>query len=267
MRSRNAHYHQLLYTLVRFVGACAKRQDDWSTTEVGFPNREAQQVLRLSESECKRLSVLLARGTTITIDPESFAYVLHTLSSPLKPLGLAGQFWGQLYCHVVDAFIRFVWAEAEEHRVKCLFNMGLNQHHIKTLLGFDVTVFERTTSVAHHGLQVTMQDGLITEALQRVTEDRQDDDLATELVALGAPRAMIIALFGWSTQRYQLERVKLGRHDQGRPKAPSEAEEHAVWYAWQQQANVTIGERYRTVAKATGVNVGTIWRLTQDWAQ
>jgi hypothetical protein len=265
MNPRGTAYHDLLYHLVRYVGDCARLHDTGSIVEVGFTTSEAQQILGLTEGECQRVSAMLARSAEVMVDPEGFAWVLQALRSPLLPAGPAGQRWGRVCGKLVEAFIRFVWREVAARRGNELFHRGLTQEQVTTLLGFDLAVFDKATSVAHHGLRVHIPAGLVSRGLARITEERQDESLASALVALGAPRAMLATLFGWSKERFQIERARLGRCDRGRPRAPSEAQEHRVWASWRQHQDQEIRQRYQAVALATQVEVGIIWRLTQAW--
>jgi len=58
----------------------------------------------------------------------------------------------------------------------------------------------------------------------------------------------------------------------GRPAEPEDEKAHALWDAWQARVNddaieLLSGEDYLALKSATGVELRSIWQLTQRWAQ
>ncbi len=102
-----------------------------------------------------------------------------------------------------------------------------------------------------------------------------DKALRTALIQHGAPRELIIQLFGISTRHYAAERERLGVAAYGRPgtRVLDTATEHRIWRLWVLLANpldpfrLRRADHWQLIALEIPRRLRSAWSLIQRWAR
>jgi hypothetical protein len=101
-------------------------------------------------------------------------------------------------------------------------------------------------------------------ALARLDAQKNLQALQQRLLVAGAPRHLMIQMFGWIPQHYRNQRKLLKLDDHlphgGRPTNPTLNEEEDILAAWDQRAALDLPERYLQTAVANGVDVRQVCR-------
>ena len=111
------------------------------------------------------------------------------------------------------------------------------------------------------------EPALIDAALLMLKRQEQEEDMDLALVEAGARYEMMRDLGGMTTEQYAKLRRYLGLKDgRGRPHDPTDAEKEEVFISWKLSAEEEdLKRRYLKVHEETGIPVGSIWKLVQEW--
>jgi len=153
-----------------------------------------------------------------------------------------------------------------------LRDMQFGPKEVDALQQLNITDLCRTGNLRGHCLQVQLDRDVFWRLVDRLRQQRESDQLQHALMQADAPQDMMRGLFGLSSKEYARWRRLLGfTAAVGRPCEPAEEQANALWLAWQAHAGddgeVSLtGEDYRALKDATGLELRTIWSLTQRWA-
>lgn len=147
-----------------------------------------------------------------------------------------------------------------------LHQLGMTARHVPHLLQLSISeVFD----LADHGLD-------LAGYLHQVTGKSADKLLREALIGHGAPRELVVQVFGMSSRRYAAERLRLGvAATAGRPntRALDVATEHRIWRLWTLLANPGDPARLREadhwllIALDLPQQLRAAWSLIQRWAR
>ena len=114
---------------------------------------------------------------------------------------------------------------------------------------------------------ITAHPQMLDAALLMLKRQKQEDDIDMALVEAGARYEMMHELAGMTTEQYSKSRRCLGLKDgRGRPHDPSDSEKEEVFVSWQLSADEPdLKQRYLKVHEETGIPIGSIWKLVQEW--
>ncbi|MBK5962701.1 hypothetical protein CCR95_00935 [Thiocystis minor] len=127
---------------------------------------------------------------------------------------------------------------------------GFNWDEIRALESLSHQEFHwlKTQSPNFMEFEVRINHQQTQMALQRLAAQKKTLDVQQRLLVAGAPRALMIQLFGWVPQHYCSQR-KLLKLDAalprgGRPTNPTLNEEEDILAAWDQRSALDLPERY-----------------------
>lgn len=143
--------------------------------------------------------------------------------------------------------------------------IGLTEQHIPYLLQLPLAEVIALADAGHD----------LRTYLRLLTGKSLDKALRTKLIQHGAPRELIIQLFGISTRHYAAERVRLGVAAYGRPgtRVLDTATEHRVWRLWVLLANpmdpfrLRRADHWQLIALEVPQRLRSAWSLIQRWAR
>lgn len=149
--------------------------------------------------------------------------------------------------------------------------MQFGPKEVDALQQLNITDLCRTGTFRGHCLQVQLDREVFWHLVARLRQQRESDHLQLTLMQADAPQDMMRALFGLGSKEYARWRRLLGfTAAVGRPSEPDEEPAHTLWLAWQARAGddgeVSLtAEDYLALKDATGLELRTIWCLTQRW--
>jgi hypothetical protein len=147
-----------------------------------------------------------------------------------------------------------------------LHRFGLNSRHVPHLLQLS---FSEVFDLADSGLELPTY-------LHMVTGRSADRLLRTALIEHGAPRELIVQVFGMSSRRYAAERARLGVAGTcGRPNTRDldVATEHRIWKLWillanpQDPSRLCEADHWLLIAQDLPQQLRAAWSLIQRWAR
>jgi hypothetical protein len=150
--------------------------------------------------------------------------------------------------------------------------MQFGPREVDALQQLNITDLCRTGTLRGHCLQVQLDREVFWHLVERLRQQRESDQLQHALIQADAPQEMMRSLFGLGSKEYARWRRLLGLTAAvGRPCEPDEEPAHALWLAWQAKAEddgevLLTGEDYLALKDTTGLELRTIWSLTQRWA-
>lgn len=161
-------------------------------------------------------------------------------------------------------------AEGDLHAIR---TMGLTRGDIAALRELRLTEVLRLAQEERRGsfLEIRLDRYAFWRHLEYLEAQRRSEETILALIQADAPREMLAALFGLSSQGYRSYRMLLGLAPKvGRPQEPDEATVQAVWSAWRKVTTEVPAEEigaghYLEVHRATGVPLRVIWGLVQPW--
>lgn len=151
--------------------------------------------------------------------------------------------------------------------VNALLEMGFSIDEINVLENLTLKELLHLSRLSTHFLCVTVNHECFTAMLQHIRSESYNAALQDELIRMRAPAGMLRELFGMTGLEYANRRklLKMAGVGVGRPPALSEAEQHTVWQAWQEYAELPLAKRYLHMARATKLPLNAIWALVRFW--
>lgn len=168
--------------------------------------------------------------------------------------------------HVI---LQFIINQIHEGHFERVLDLGLTWEQIRlleSLAGRDLHyLFE---AAAHFvSLQIVIDPHQSEVVIRRLREQQQLRETQQALLRAGAPRQLMIQLYGWNADHYWKQRRFLGLGQDhprgGRPANPSRRQEAQILRAWDQFTDRPLGERYLETARAAGVSVRQVHRLLE----
>ncbi len=167
------------------------------------------------------------------------------------------------------AILHFLAKCVAEDDDQMLAYLGLDSTDAAAIESLHLTDIDHLSSV-HFPLlrKASIDRDLVHRLIERVRAFRQSTSVRNELLTLDAPFPLMQALFGMDASEYAARgwRLQVRRHS-GRPAAPREAEEAAVWQAYEAlqkpEDHALSPEDYLTLCKTTGVSARTVWSAMQ----
>ena len=153
-----------------------------------------------------------------------------------------------------------------------LREMGFGPREIDELQRLTVADLRRFEAISAHCLDVCLNREVYWRMLERVREDGASEEMQQTLIEADAPQEMMEVLFGVGAKEYTQRRRQMNlKPAVGRPAAPSEDEEHALWQAWKalvkdEDVEFLAAEEYLALKADTGVGLRAIWHSTRRWA-
>lgn len=143
---------------------------------------------------------------------------------------------------------------------------GFDWDEIRALEALSLQDFQWMKDQSRHFIEFEARINHVQVRLALARRDAQKtlQALQQRLLVAGAPRHLMVQLFGWIPQhdRNQRKLLKLDDHlpHGGRPTNPTLNEEEDILAAWDQRVALALPERYLQTAIATGVDVRQVCR-------
>ena len=160
-----------------------------------------------------------------------------------------------------DVILQFVVEQIHEGHYERVLALGFNWEQICFLEALPGRDLHYLFNIAERfiALRVEIDQAQSRIAIQRVTEQQRLRQTQQALLRAGAPRQLMIEIYGWTATYYCEQRKFLGLEDDlpqgGRPRTPSLDEEEQILRCWEQFADRPLGDRYLETAQATRVTV------------
>jgi hypothetical protein len=163
--------------------------------------------------------------------------------------------------------LRYVTETLAEGDIHSVLDLGFRLDQIARLERFTLRDLYHVSQVRTHFMDVSVDPACFDRVLDHMERNKCHDTLQNELIQQRAPLAMMRAFFGMTNAEYAARRKLLGMCGTGigRPPAPSEDDEQAVWKTWQANAHQPLERRYLHVGQTTGIPLNTVWALIQSW--
>lgn len=162
--------------------------------------------------------------------------------------------------------LNYVTQQIHEGNYQVALAYGFNWDEIRALESLSHQEFHWliTQSPNFMEFEVRVNHQQTQMALQRLAAQKKTLDVQQRLLVAGAPRALMIQLFGWIPQHYCSQRKLLRLDDElprgGRPTNPTLNEEEDILAAWDQRRALDLPERYLQTASITQVTLRQVCR-------
>jgi len=160
-----------------------------------------------------------------------------------------------------DVILHFVIERIHEGHFDAVLALGFSWEQIRFLESLPGRDLHYLFNFAEHfiALQIDLDAAQARIAIQRVTEQQRLRETQQALLRAGAPRQLMIELYGWTATYYCDQRKFLGLDEDmprgGRPQNPSPDAEDQILLQWEQHAERPLDERYLETARAVSVTV------------
>jgi hypothetical protein len=168
-----------------------------------------------------------------------------------------------------DVILQFVVEQIHEGHFDRVLALGFSWEQIRFLESLPGRDLHYLFNVAEHfiALRIEIDEAQSQIAIQRVSEQQRLRQIQQALLRAGAPRQLMIELYGWTATYYCEQRKFLGLEGDlpkgGRPRAPTQEEEDQILLCWDQHADRPLGERYLETAHAAQVAVRQVRRTVE----
>ncbi|EGV32642.1 hypothetical protein ThidrDRAFT_1127 [Thiorhodococcus drewsii AZ1] len=169
-----------------------------------------------------------------------------------------------------DVILQFAVEQIHEGHFERVLALGFSWELIRFLESLSGRDLHDLFNVAEHfiALRIDFDQAQSQIAIRRVSEQRRLRQTQQALLRAGAPRQLMIEIYGWTATYYCEQRKFLGLEDDlpkgGRPRTPTSEEEDQILLCWDQYADRPLGERYLETAQAVRVSVRQIRRTIEQ---
>lgn len=171
------------------------------------------------------------------------------------------------HAELVFSALRYLTETLAEGDVHSVIDLGLRLDQVKRLQQLTLQDLHHLSGVRAHFLNIVVDPVCFDRVLEHMERSKRGEALQNELIQLRAPLPMMRAFFGMTNAEYAARRKLLGMSGAGigRPPAPTEDEERAVWEAWGAAGDAPLEERYLCVGRKTAIPLSTVWALVRSW--
>jgi len=155
-----------------------------------------------------------------------------------------------------------------EQRDREILQLGLRPEQTDAIRRMTTAdLHEMSLNVRGHFLEIRLDPDAFDAALSTLARRKQDESLNLALIQAGARYEMMHHFCGMTTDEYARHRRNLELADgRGRPQIPDEETQALIWQCWLDcDKEIDLKRRYLKVHARTGVPVGTIWKLIEEW--
>jgi len=153
-------------------------------------------------------------------------------------------------------------------RHRLIEQFGFSRAQAEALSQMTVEELHRLSTLAANGaLQIHVDRPDLDRLLAHIRSAQDERELQNELLVHGAPAELMQAMYGLTAADCAARRRLLGiaGREGGRPSNPSEAEEHAIWDAFERTGRVLCAQSFLEIAGITGIRLTSIWSLIKRW--
>lgn len=174
---------------------------------------------------------------------------------------------------LVTAVLLYAMRCLAEGDQAALRNMNFGIKEIEALREMRVADLYRVESLRAHCLEIALNRQVYWPMIERLSEQRAQEDAIQLLIVADAPQEMMQILYGLSPRDYtRLRRILLVDPSIGRPPELDETSSHRLWEAWSSLADgdesgLLTPEQYLAIHNETGLSMRAIWGQTQRWTQ
>lgn len=168
-----------------------------------------------------------------------------------------------------DVILQFVIEQIHDGHFERAEALGFSWEQIRFLESLQSRDLHYLFNFAEHfiALRIDIDPAQAQIAIQRVIEQQRLRATQQALLRVGAPRQLMIELFGWTASYYCDQRKFLGLAEDlpkgGRPRTPTPEEEEHILLCWEQYADQPLAERYLETARVAQVTVRQIRRTVE----
>ena len=157
-----------------------------------------------------------------------------------------------------------------EGDVNALKEMNFGPKELGALRELSMGDLFRARALTAHCLQVRLNREIYWPMLDHLRRERDSEVSQRELVQADASLEMMQALFGTGGHEFtRLRRMLTVNPTFGRTPEADEAQEAALWAAWQQlgadSTSALTPADYLRLHRETGISVRIIWNLIERW--
>ena len=157
-----------------------------------------------------------------------------------------------------------------EGDVNALKEMNFGPKELGALRELSMGDLFRARALTAHCLQVRLNREIYWPMLDHLRRERDSEVSQRELVQADASLEMMQALFGTGGHEFtRLRRMLTVNPTFGRTPEADEAQEAALWAAWQQlgtdSTSALTPADYLSLHRETGISVRIIWNLIERW--
>ncbi|NEX19881.1 DUF2857 family protein [Thiorhodococcus mannitoliphagus] len=168
-----------------------------------------------------------------------------------------------------DVILQFVIEQIHDGHFEHVEALGFSWEQIRFLEGLPSRDLHALFNFAERfiSLRIDIDQAQSQIAIARVAEQQRLRETQQALLRAGAPRQLMIELFGWTATYYRDQRRFLGLDGDlpkgGRPRTPTPEEEDQILLCWEQSADRSLPERYLETAQAVQVSVRQVRRTLE----
>ncbi|MBK1719717.1 STY4526/YPO1902 family pathogenicity island replication protein [Thiocystis violacea] len=172
-----------------------------------------------------------------------------------------------------DVILQFVVEQIHEGHFERVLALGFGWEQIRFLEALPSRDLHYLFNVAEHfiALRIDIDQAQSRIAIQRVAEQQRLRETQQALLRAGAPRQLMIEIYGWNATYYCAQRKFLGLADDlpkgGRPRTPTPEEEDRILRDWDRSADRSSGERYLETARRAQVTVRQVCQALERHAR
>ncbi|GAB3100450.1 DUF2857 domain-containing protein [Aestuariicella hydrocarbonica] len=159
-------------------------------------------------------------------------------------------------------------AEGDQQALRA---MNFGPKELDALTEMNLGDLYRADALRVHCLHIGLNREVFWPMLEHLRHQRASEELQRSLLVADAPLEMMQQLFGVSSREYtRWRRLLTLAPSVGRPPELSEADTHALWYAWQAQLQQQDGGSltatdFLSLHHETGIGLRSLWALVQRW--
>lgn len=160
-----------------------------------------------------------------------------------------------------DVILQFVVEQIHEGHFERVLALGFSWEQIRFLESLPGRDLHYLFNFADRfiALRIDIDQAQSQIAIRRVMEQQCLRETQQALLRAGAPRQLMIEIYGWTATYYCEQRKFLGIEEDlpkgGRPRTPTVEDEEQILLCWDHYADRSLGERYLATVQATQVTV------------
>lgn len=170
------------------------------------------------------------------------------------------------YEELVFQIIRYASDQMAQNQLDRVLDLGFTAEEANQIRGLTLTDAKRLCQHSKHFVKALELDHeCFLRILQRIDEEKSEEQKQDALIRLGAPHALMQMLFGMNGHEYARRRKCFSMHNTGRPRVPSEHEQACIYEVWQANQDCHPVDMWINIGQSLDMDLSVIWSLVKTW--
>lgn len=170
------------------------------------------------------------------------------------------------YEELVFQIIRYANDQMAQNHLDKVLDLGFTLEEASQIGGLTLTDAKRLCQYSQHFVKaLDLDHECFLRILQRINDEKSEEEKQDALIMLGAPHAMMQTLFGMNGHEYAKRRKCFSKQNTGRPRVPSDEEQKTVYRVWQSNRELAPVEMWLTIGQTLDIDLSLVWSLVKSW--